>query len=191
MAATNNNTDAEHRPDPTLSIQNRLRLTARVAVGVSLLGSIVLLVTLFLLLRDQPDSNYYQIIQSLTRSQEHLALAMLIAGTLTVLLAGLFTWSITLYSSHRVAGPLYRFSRNLELEIEQGPVATTNLRKDDGFQDLSKKLAQAAEGLSQYYDDQRQLVDELAQNLDSEQRFDPDRCRYLLKKLAKTANASS
>ena len=50
MAATNNNTDAEHRPDPTLSIQNRLRLTARVAVGVSLLGSIALLVTFFLLL---------------------------------------------------------------------------------------------------------------------------------------------
>jgi hypothetical protein len=73
MAATNNNIDAEHRPDPTLSIQNRLRLTARVAVGVSLLGSIALLVTFFLLLRDQPDSNYYQIIQSLTRSQEHLA----------------------------------------------------------------------------------------------------------------------
>ena len=191
MGTIKDNASEKHRPDPTLSIQNRLRLTARVAVGVSLAGTIALLVTLYLLLREQSTENYFQIIQSLTRSQDHLAFAMLTAGTLIILVAALVTWIITLYSSHRVAGPLYRFSKNLEMEIERGPVATTALRKDDDFQELSKKLGSAAEGLSRFYEDQLTLVDELSRELDSAQQFDPNRYRDLLRELANRATGAS
>ncbi len=177
--------------DPTLSIQNRLRLTARVAVSVSLVGSIVLVVTLYFLLRDQPQESYYQIIQSLTRSKDRLMLAMFAAGTLIVLMAGLITWLITLYSSHRVAGPLYRFSKNLELEIERGPVATTSLRKDDGFQELSNKLSVAADGLTRYYTQQLQAVDEISRNLNAEQPCSVDQYRDLLQKLETTISGAS
>lgn len=153
--------------DPVLSLQNRLRLTAIVAASVSLLGLLVLLATLLLLFRERPADGYYQIILSLTQNQERLGLAMTIAGSLIVLLAGLVTWLITLYSSHRVAGPLYRFSKNLELEIEQGPVAPVRLRRDDGFQALSNKFARAADCLEHYYADQMQLIDELSRRLDA------------------------
>ncbi len=153
--------------DPVLSLQNRLRLTAIVAASVSLLGLLVLLATLLLLFRERPADGYYQIILSLTQNQERLGIAMTIAGSLIVLLAGLVTWLITLYSSHRVAGPLYRFSKNLELEIEQGPVAPVRLRRDDGFQALSNKFARAADCLEHYYADQMQLIDELSRRLDA------------------------
>lgn len=177
--------------DPTLSMQNRLRLTARVAVSVSLVGSIVLMVTLYFLLTDQPQENYYQIIQSLTRSKDRLMLAMFVAGTLIVLTAGLITWIITLYSSHRVAGPLYRFSRNIELEIERGPVATTSLRKGDSFQELSDKLGMAADGLSDYYAQQLRAVDELSRNLDAEQPCSVNQYRDLLQKIKTTLSGGS
>jgi nitrate/nitrite-specific signal transduction histidine kinase len=191
MNSTEDSTDGRHRPDPVLSMQNRLRLTARVAVSVSLVSAIALAIALYLLLRDQPAENYYQIIQSLTRSQERLTFAMVTVGALTILLAGLLTWIITLYSSHRVAGPLYRFSKNLELEIERGPVATTNLRKNDDFQALSNKLGRAAAGLSRYYGDQLALVDELSRNLESAQRLDPEHYQDLLRRLADTAPRNS
>ena len=184
MDISRDNPDKSSHRDPVLSMQNRLRLTARVALGVSLVSATALLLAMYLLQRDQPAENYYQIIQSLTRSQDRLLFAMVTAGALTILLAGLLTWIITLYSSHRVAGPLYRFSKNLEMEIERGPVATTGLRNDDDFQELSKKLGSAAAELSLYYGDQLALLDELSQHLDSTQPLDPNRHRDLLQRLA-------
>ena len=186
MDTSKNSNNEPDRLDPVLSMQNRLRLTARVALGVGCVSALALLLALYLLLRDQRAENYYQIIQSLTLSQDRLALAMVTAGALTLLLAGLLTWFIVLYSSHRVAGPLYRFSKNLELEIERGPVATTGLRKNDDFQDLSQRLGSAAAGLSRYYDDQRALLDELSRALDSAQELDPERYRELLRRLRDT-----
>lgn len=118
-------------------------------------------------------------------------LAMFVAGTLIVLTAGLITWIITLYSSHRVAGPLYRFSRNIELEIERGPVATTSLRKGDSFQELSDKLGMAADGLSDYYAQQLRAVDELSRNLNAEQPCSVNQYRDLLQKIKTTLSGGS
>ena len=98
MNSTEDSTDGRHRLDPVPSMQNRLRLTAQMAVGVSLVSAIALAISLHLLLRDQPAGNYYQVIQLLTRSQDRLAFAMVTAGAMTILLAGLLTWIITLYS---------------------------------------------------------------------------------------------
>jgi hypothetical protein len=171
-------------------LQNYLRLTARVAVSVSLLGTLVLLSALYFLLRSQAEENYLQAIQSLTRSQDQLVIAMLIGGALIVLLAGLITWFITLYSSARVAGPLYRFSRNIELEIEHGPVETIRIRKGDSFQELSNKLARAAEGLTKYYDGQIQVIDEISRSINSEQRIGASQYGKLLQKLKSTITST-
>ena len=183
--------DEKHQYDFTLSVQNRLRLTARVAVSVSLMSTLVLVSTLYVLLRDQREENYFQIIQSLTRSQDQLAIAMLIGGALIVLVGGLITWIIALYSSARVAGPLYRFSKNLELEIKQGPVATIGLRQEDSFQGLSDKLARAADGLSRYYDNQLRIVDDLSRRIDSEQGISVNQYSELLQKLRNTRTSLS
>ena len=81
------------------------------------------------MLIEQTGENYFQTILALTRSQQQLAIAMLIGGALVIALAGLITWTFTLYFSHRIAGPIYRFTKNLELEIEKGPVTTIAIRK--------------------------------------------------------------
>ena len=179
----------QQTPDPTLSILNRLRLTARVAVSVSLAGTAVLMLTLYRLLGEQSEENYLQVIQSLTRSQDQLLYSMLTAGTLILLLAGLITWFITLYSSHRVAGPLYRFSKNIELEIPRGPVATIGLRRDDGFQDVSRKLSDAADGLAGHYAAQLQVIDELSAELDADEPPGELRYREVLQKLEHRVSA--
>jgi hypothetical protein len=115
---------------------------------------------------------------------------MLIGGALIVLVAGLITWIITLYSSARVAGPLYRFSRNIELEIEHGPVETTRIRKGDSFQGLSNKLARAAEGLAKYYDGQIQVIDEFSRCINSEQRIGTSQYGKLLQQLKSTLTST-
>ena len=191
MKSNTTNTGPGQQPDPQATLQQRLRLTAIVSVSVGLLGALVLLLTLYLLFRAQPGQSYYQIIQSLTLGQDRLVMAMTLAGSVIVLLAGLVTWIITLYSSHRIAGPFYRFAKNLELEIERGPVAPVRLRRDDRFQLLSAKLIRAAGGLETYYASQRELVDELARSLDAGDAEGLARSRERLRQLAARASGLS
>ena len=177
----------DRQPDSQAALQRRLRLTAIVSVTASLAGALVLLLMLYLLFRAQPGQSYYEIVQSLTRGQERLAAAMTLAGSVIVLLAGLVTWLITLYSSHRIAGPFYRFSKNLELEIEQGPVAPIRLRRGDRLQQLAAKLAGAADALENYYAEQLRLVDELERCIDAYDSDGAARCRESLRQLASRA----
>lgn len=150
-----------YESDLSQSLQLQLKVTAKVAIAISVLAAVVLLGTLFYLLSGQPQQSYYQALQALTKTQDQLVLAMILGGALIVSVAGLLTWFITLYSSARIAGPLYRFSQNIELEIKHGPVSIISLRKGDPFQDLSLKLNHTVEGLGQYYDDQHDLLDEM------------------------------
>ena len=53
---------------------------------------------------------------------------------------GIFGMIIFIFHSHRVAGPLYRFEKDLE-KIAQGNLTLRlNLRKKDEFQGLAKSL---------------------------------------------------
>jgi methyl-accepting chemotaxis protein len=61
----------------------------------------------------------------------------LIIVTLTV---AIFTIMLTLYVSHKIGGPVYRFKRELEL-ITQGDLSSEfRIRKNDQFQDLAGLL---------------------------------------------------
>lgn len=166
--------------------RGRLRLIARIALSISLLSTVLLLATLYFLFRGQKEDSYWLVIQSLTLSRDQLMIAMLIGGALILLVAGLITWFITLYSSARIAGPLYRFSKNIELEIKQGPVATINLRKGDYFQELSLQMACAAERLNTNYKRQLALVDEFDHYLESSDVVDAGEFRRLLDQLKTT-----
>ena len=59
-------------------------------------------------------------------------------GLMLIAIAGVATWMIALYSSHRIAGPLYRFSQNLKLAAASDAAPMLELRKGDAL------LAQAA-----------------------------------------------
>ena len=183
--------DLDFKNDSALSAQNRLRITAKIAFSVSLLSAIVLLTALYFLLIDQAEKNYLQTILALTRSQEQLAIAMLIGGALVLALAGLIAWAFTLYFSHRIAGPIYRFTRNLELQIEKGPVTTVAIREEDNLQALSDKLGQAVDRLALYYDDQLKIVDELSRNLDAADEINVTAYNRALQKLKNTVKGHS
>lgn len=178
----------DHPDDFTLSSRDRLRAIAKVAISVSLLSALILFTALYFLLIDQSEKSYLEAIASLTRSQQQLAMAMFVAGAMILLLAGFITWLITLYFSHRIAGPIYRFSRNLELQIEKGPVATIAIRKEDSLQTLSAKQSTAAEGLGRYYNSQKVAVDQICQLLDGKYPVDSKDYSAQVEKLQKTVS---
>lgn len=182
------NASESHLYDLSQPLQNQLKMTARVALSISVLATLVLLSTLYFLFKDQQQGSYFGVIQSFARSQDQLIPAMLIGGAMIILIAGLVTWFILLYSSARVAGPLFRFTKNIEMQIDAGPVQTVKLREGDYLQDLSSKLSQAASGLSKSYALQLEVVEELYKTLDSTDEVSNAQYKEYLQQLKERVN---
>ena len=147
--------------DLALPLQRQFRLMARLGLFISLLAFVALLAILYWLLKDQQSQDYLHVIVTLTRSHDQLPVAMLIGGAVIVLVAGLMLFFLMLYSSARVAGPLYRFARNVEMQIDRGPVQTIQLRQGDYLQGLSQRLELAVSVLKAHYAGQAGLIDAL------------------------------
>ena len=173
--------------DLGVPIQHQLRLTARIALAVSVMAGMALLVTLYFLFKGQQQENYLLVVQSLTQSQDRLLPAMLIGAALITLLAGVLIWSVLLYSSARIAGPLHRFKENVRLEINEGPVSPLLLRENDYLQELSIKLAATASGLEHCYDRQRSLLEALEAHIDSNDEAEAAEYVELLNRLKRAS----
>lgn len=129
-----------------------LKLVAKIGVAVATLAALAL-VTVVLLITNGAGDSYDAIIRSNSLTRQHLGMAMLVAGLALVVVAGLITWLIVLYTSFRVAGPLYRFSQNLKLANTRDAVELTALRKGDALTAQAAGIQQAVATLRQHQAD--------------------------------------
>ncbi|MFZ5523861.1 MAG: hypothetical protein ACOY9D_07240 [Pseudomonadota bacterium] len=129
----------------------RLRLVSRIALIVGGLAclSMVLVLTF---ITDKSGVNYDTIIRSYSLSRQHLGPTLLVAGLFLVSLSGVITFLITLYTGFYIAGPLYRFARNLEIFIEQGPVAPVPTREKDQLKHEEQLIKNSILKLQNHYD---------------------------------------
>ncbi|NGZ28517.1 MAG: hypothetical protein G8345_16710 [Magnetococcales bacterium] len=141
-----------------LLMVNRLMRVGQISLGLGVVAVVCILLAAHFLTWEQGKS-YLETIQSLSFSKRHLLPTLLLAGLVILALAGIITWMVTLYSTFRVAGPLYRFSRNLEKQIAEGPLPMDKIRDGDLLQEEYTLLAESAEMLQAYYDAMSELVD--------------------------------
>ncbi len=127
-----------------------LKLVAKISLAVGALAVLVLLAVLTLITGDSGES-YGAIIRSHNLTRQGLGAAMLVAGLLLVAITGLITWFIVLYSSFRVAGPLYRFSQNLKLARTSDTSALLELRQGDALPQQAADIKQAVSTLRQHH----------------------------------------
>ena len=128
----------EHRP----IIFFHLKLVAKISTAVGVLAVMVLLGVLTMITGKTGES-YGAIIRLHSLTRQQLGPAMLVAGLLLVAIAGAITCLIVYYSSFRVAGPLYRFSQNLQLARSRGPSAPQGLRRGDPLSRQAAAIDQA------------------------------------------------
>lgn len=140
-----------------------LKLVSRFALYITLVA-IVLLVLTVLFLTDKMGASYAEIIYAHSFSQKHLKPVLLISGLCLLSFVAFITWLFTVYSTFRIAGPLYRFSRNLEQAAEGVP--PLGLRKDDALQDVSEQLKQSVGTLHGHYRDIDKQINELLYQID-------------------------
>lgn len=106
---------------------------------------------------------YLDSLGRLQLSRDRLLPLVLAAGLFLLTVAAMVTWLIALYSSFRVAGPLYRLTRNLEHQLEENNLESPlPIRRGDQLQHHSRLLGRAVDRLRESYLEIRILLRELS-----------------------------
>ncbi len=162
-----------------------LKLVSRFALYTSVVA-VVLLVLSVLFLTDKMGTSYAEIIYAHSFSQKHLKPVLLISGLCLLSFVAFITWLFTVYSTFRIAGPLYRFSRNLEQAAEGVP--PLGVRKDDALQDVSDQLKQSVGSLHNHYREIDRQINELLYQIDLKDSQDLNKNLARLKTLINKAS---
>lgn len=143
-----------------------LEIIGTVALVVAGLSLATLLLLLFFI-SDNSGAAYWDIVKSGSITRLSLGPGMLLAGLFLVSAAAAITWLISLYASFRIAGPLFRFSRNMEILIESGAVTLTPIRKKDQLQEEARQFVQSVDLLQGHYREIGAAADNALALLDS------------------------
>jgi len=122
-------------------------IVAKISLSISVFTFAILMVMISIALVDHGGS-YNDFIQSQLISHKNIQYSIIIAGLLLIFLSALISWSVTLYGSFRIAGPLYRFVQNIS--HCHGSDTMLSLRSDDCLQDLSAKIIHAAKQIENH-----------------------------------------
>lgn len=139
---------------------DQLALVGKISLWFSLVALIGLLAVVWI--AGGAGGEYLEQIQNLAWARKNLPFIMLSGGLLLVFGTGLTTWVIVLYSTFRVAGPLYRFSQNLDQGVSQGEVPQVPIRQKDQLQAESQLLQGTVSTLYGHYADLDRLVEQVA-----------------------------
>ncbi len=136
-----------------------VRLVAKIALSVAVASCVGLLLVLFMVTDDR-GTNYGHLIGATELTNQNLKPALLVFGLVMVVFAGITTWLFSLYTSFRIAGPLYRITRDLETAIERGPAAPDPIRKTDQLQRERMQFDASVAALREHYEELRQALDD-------------------------------
>lgn len=161
-----------------------VKLVATIGLSVAIAACAGLALVLFLL-SDGSGGRYGQVIGVYGRARQSLGPAMLVFGLAMVGFAGITAWVFSLYASFRIAGPLYRISRDLEQQMEHGPIAPTPIRTTDRLQREWQEFDAGVAALRAHYAELRQALSQV----DSMLRADAADPASLLPAIVRLKNA--
>lgn len=146
----------------------RLRLISKIALMVGGLSCLCMLLALNFI-TDNSGVNYETIIRSYSLSRQHIGPTLLVAGLFLVSFAGAITFLIALYTGFYIAGPLFRFARNIELLIERGTITPISTRKNDLLKQEEQQIKRSIIKLQKHYDEIRLTTDTALSQLATQQ----------------------
>ena len=112
--------------------------------------------------------NYAEVARYFSSSRASIGPILLVAGLILVSFVSVITWLMALYTSFYIAGPLFRFSRNLEVLIKQGPTTLIPTRKTDLLKEEEQIIKRSVARLQQHYSEMRATAEEILGQHDSQ-----------------------
>ena len=177
------------------SFQLRFMLTALALILFSGLCSAILI---YNLTGEDLQAQSISAHTALANASERLIMSILIGNAVSILVAGVISVISILYTSHKLAGPLYRFE-TLCAQIGDGNLeGVTHLRQTDQLQDLALAFGQMVEKMRQQREQHAILLEQMrlqidefdsAQNLTSEQQYRLAELRRIREQLAQSKKA--
>jgi hypothetical protein len=152
----------------------QLRWVAKIALWVGAIAAAGLAIMLYVL-TDTAGVSYGDLIKSNSAAQHHLGPSLLIGGFFLLGFTAVLTWMIALYSTFRVAGPLFRLTRNLEASISSGPGKPVPIRDSDGLRQEAALLEKSLAVLEAHYNELRADIDQALKSLDAGELSPNDR----------------
>lgn len=143
-----------------------LRWVSKIAIWIGGTAAIGLIVVLFFL-TGHAGTSYEELIRAGSLTQHQLGPALLVGGFFLVSFGAILTWLITLYSSFRVAGPLFRLTHNLKASIGHRPEKPISIRSADRLHPEAILLEKSLEVLANHYRGLQSEVDHALQRLDA------------------------
>lgn len=122
-----------HTAPDTPPVLFHLKWVAKIALVVGVAATVGLLSAIFLI-TDDSGVDYAHVIASHSLTQQNLQVTLLVFGLALVLVACVATWLIALYSSFRIAGPLFRFAQNLKGLMDNALSIPLAIRQNDLLQ---------------------------------------------------------
>lgn len=118
------------------------KMTALVVAGTAMTGGI-----LYLLADQEFGRAFYSAHYQARSSWELLLPAVLVSSFASMGVVAALAVVMTLYDSHRIGGPLYRFRMNLKAVGEGDLTLVTRLREGDELQSLTEAMNDMTRGL--------------------------------------------
>jgi methyl-accepting chemotaxis protein len=112
-------------------------------VGVVIVSSLVAVLVLYLYSRQEISSSFYSAHIQIRRVSD-LMLPVIMAGAFVSLLSGV---ALALFLPQKLAGPIYRVQKNLEVIREGDLTEHIVLRRNDPLTDLAASVNEATAGL--------------------------------------------
>lgn len=150
---------------------SQLRMLGRIGLTVAGL-SVAALVGVVLLLGPAPSGDYGATVAFHVRARALVDQGLLLASLGLTAITAVVTWLISLYSSFRVAGPLYRFGKNLEELATRDLPRLLPLRADDELQAEAGELNAAAAVLAEHYASLQAAIDACERTIDENRSAD-------------------
>lgn len=168
-----------------LPIFFHLKWLAKIALSVAALAGIGLFLALFLI-TDGKGTEYGRLILNDNLTRQNLGPAILVFALAMVLIASIITWLISLYSSFRIAGPLFRFSQNLKNAIEHPSSVPMAIRQTDLLQREWTEFEASLATLGEHYHRLREALDQARQTLPEDGEPDLTALRQAVTRLRET-----
>jgi low affinity Fe/Cu permease len=159
-----------------------MQWVAKIALSVAAIAAAALLLAIFLA-TDDSGSDYAHVILTHSLTRQSLGPAILVFGLLMVVVAAIATWLIALYGSFRIAGPLFRFSHNLQSIIDNAFAVPMAIRQTDMLQGEWKQFDASQARLRDHYGSLRQALDQCRQALQAGGKPDEALLRQALARL--------
>lgn len=132
-----------------------------VVAAVSCLAAILVLIFIM----GKSGNTHAAISSYFSLSRKQIGPTLMVVGFFLVAFAGFITWLFALYTSHYIAGPLYRFARNIEMLIKQGLADPIPTRQKDHLKQQEMQLQRTVTRLQQHYSEVRLATEEALSQL--------------------------